>query len=173
MPQNDAHTLTQDTAYELLSNKRRRFVISRLRGAEGTVSIHELAEELAAWENEIPESELSDKQIKRLYVSLYQIHVPKLAEAGLVDYDKESGDVRLTSSVSALDSYLPAQQTADEGLGRWELVYTTLAAVALGLYAGVFLFDNAFAWLSLSQLNLLIIGAFLTVTVAQYLVEYR
>jgi hypothetical protein len=118
MPKNEAHTLTQDTAYELLSNKRRRFVISRLRRAEGAVSIDELAEGLAAWENEIPESELTDTQIKRLYVSLYQIHVPKLEEAELVTYDKEEGQVRLTSAVSALDSYLPQQETAEEGWGR-------------------------------------------------------
>jgi DNA-binding transcriptional ArsR family regulator len=173
MPKNEAHTLTQDTAYELLSNKRRRFVISRLRRAEGAVSIDELAEGLAAWENEIPESELTDTQIKRLYVSLYQIHVPKLEEAELVTYDKEEGQVRLTSAVSALDSYLPQQETAEEGWGRWQLVYTGLAAAAIGLYVGVLLFPEVFTWLSIAALNVVTVAAFLTVTVTQHLLEHR
>ena len=116
MSTEDPNTLTQDTVYDLLSNRRRRFVISKLRRADGAVSVNELSEAVAAWENDVEIDELTDKQIKRVYVSLYQIHIPKLDEAGLVAYDKDAGQVELTPAVSELDSYLPDQEADDEGI---------------------------------------------------------
>jgi len=50
-------TLGQDEAYELLSNARRRFVISYLRSQDGRVPLNELSQSLAAWENDIPVDE--------------------------------------------------------------------------------------------------------------------
>jgi len=171
MSTKESNELTQDTVYDLLSNKRRRFVISKLRRAEGPVSVNDLSESVAAWENGIEVDELTDKQIKRVYVSLYQIHIPKLDEAGLVDYDKDSGQVRLRSTVSELDSYLP-EQADDTGNGiPWEAIYAGVAAVALGMYAGVFLFPDAFAWLSVTALNVTLFATLVVVAGAHYLME--
>lgn len=164
-------TLTQDTVYDLLSNGRRRFVISRLRRAEGPVSVNELSEAVAAWENGIPEEELTDKQIKRVYVSLYQIHIPKLDEAGLVAYDKESGQVQLTEAVSELDSYLPRQDEGDDRRLDWQLVYATIAGAAVVMYAGVLLFPETFDPLSVTVLNVVVFSAFVIATAAHYLVD--
>lgn len=88
-------TLGQDEAYELLSNARRRFVISYLRSQDGRVPLNELSQSLAAWENDIPVDELGDQQIKRIYVSLYQTHLPKLEEAGLIEYDRENSTLEI------------------------------------------------------------------------------
>lgn len=170
MSTEDPNTLTQDTVYDLLSNKRRRFVISKLRRTDGAVSVNELSEAVAAWENDVEIDELTDKQIKRVYVSLYQIHIPKLDEAGLVDYDKDAGEVELTPAVSELDSYLPEQEADDEGI-EWPLVYGAVAAGALALYAGVLLFPDAFAWLPLTALNVAVFGALVLVAATHYVVD--
>ncbi|MFW5938922.1 MAG: DUF7344 domain-containing protein [Halolamina sp.] len=170
MSTKEPNTLTQDTVYDLLSNKRRRFVISKLRRTEGAVSVNELSEAVAAWENGIEIDELTDKQIKRVYVSLYQIHIPKLDEAGLVEYDKDSGQVQLTSTVSELDSYLP-QQADDSADVPWPLVYAGLAGAALLLYGGVFLFPDTFAWLSTTVVNVAVFATFVIVAAAHYAME--
>lgn len=171
MSTKESNTLTQDTVYDLLSNKRRRFVISKLRSADGAVSVSELSEAVAAWENGVEIDELTDKQIKRVYVSLYQIHVPKLDESGLVEYDKDSGQVRLTSTVSELDSYLPQQDNDDDTEIPWELVYGGLAAGALALYAGVFLFPATFEWLPTTALNVAVFTTVVIVAMTHYFME--
>jgi DNA-binding transcriptional ArsR family regulator len=163
-------TLAQDTVYDLLSNGRRRFVISRLRRAEGPVSVSDLSEAVAAWENDIPQAELTDKQIKRVYVSLYQIHIPKLDEAGLVEYDKDSGRVELTAAVSELDSYLPERERRTEPY-PWLLVYGGLAFLGLTLYGSVLLFPETFGWLSMTMLNVVLFSLLVITTTAHYLME--
>jgi hypothetical protein len=170
MSTKEPNELTQDTVYDLLSNKRRRYVISKLRRADGAVSVNELSEAVAAWENDVDVDELTDKQVKRVYVSLYQIHVPKLDEAGLVDYDKEAGTVELTPTVSQLDSYLPEQERETTEV-PWPLVYGAVAAVALSLYAGVFLLPGAFEWLPLTALNVVVFTALAVVALAHYVTE--
>ncbi len=173
MSTKESNELTQDTVYDLLSNKRRRFVISKLRRAEGPVSVNELSESVAAWENGVEVEELTDKQTKRVYVSLYQIHIPKLDEAGLVEYDKDSGQVELTPTVSELDSYLPEQADEGENGIPWEAIYAGIAVVALATYGGVFLLPDAFAWLSVTAVNVVLFTTLVAVAGAHYLMEQR
>lgn len=170
MSTTEGNTLAQDTVYDLLSNGRRRFVISKLRRAEEPLSVSDLSEAVAAWENDVPQSELTDKQIKRVYVSLYQIHIPKLDEAGLVEYDKDSGLVELTPAVSELDSYLPEQE-ADSEPYPWLLAYGGLALLGLVLYGGVLLLPETFGWLSMTMLNVVLFSLLVVTTTAHYLVE--
>jgi DNA-binding transcriptional ArsR family regulator len=170
MSTTEQNTLAQDTVYDLLSNGRRRFVISRLRRAEEPLSVSDLSEAVAAWENDIPQSELTDKQIKRVYVSLYQIHIPKLDEAGLVAYDKDSGMVELTPAVSELDSYLPNQEPESEPY-PWLLVYGGLAFLGLALYGSVLLFPETFGWLSMTMLNVVLFSLLVITTTTHYMIE--
>lgn len=173
MSTKEQNELTQDTVYDLLSNKRRRFVISKLRRADGAVSVNELSESVAAWENGVEVDELTDKQIKRVYVSLYQIHIPKLDDAGLVAYDKDSGQVELTPTVSELDSYLPEQADSGGDDIPWQAIYAGIAVAALGLYGGVFLFPDTFGWLSVTALNITMFATIVLVAGAHYLMEQR
>jgi hypothetical protein len=96
----------RDTAYALLSNRRRRNVVHALLtdGPETTVS--DLARRLAAWENGCDPKAISSKQRKRTYTAVRQSHLPKLADAGVVEYDEHRGTVRLTAAGSELRGYL-------------------------------------------------------------------
>jgi hypothetical protein len=148
-------TLGQDEAYELLSNARRRFVISYLRSQDGRVPLNELSQSLAAWENDIPVDELGDQQIKRIYVSLYQTHLPKLEEAGLIEYDRENSTLEIRREADRLDEYLP---TDGSERSNWQLVYGALAG--LGLLAYLLLSLMPSAPVSMGQLGAIIIVAF-------------
>lgn len=166
MSKQDQDSLTQGEVYDLLSNARRRFVISYLRDRDEPVELNDLSRDVAAWENDTDVENLTDQQIKRVYVSLYQTHVPKLSESGIVDYDQDSGDVALTSNVNTLDTYLPDS----DGDGRpWQAVYGTIAVAGLAAYAAVSLLPAAFAWVSLAWLGGALMVAFAAVATAHYL----
>ncbi|WP_435067631.1 DUF7504 family protein [Haloplanus sp. C73] len=70
----------------LLANRRRRFVLRALL-EESSVGLERLATRLARRE--------ADTEWDRAYTALASIHVPRLAEAGVVTFDRENGVVRL------------------------------------------------------------------------------
>lgn len=128
--------LSQDTLFSLLSNPRRRFILQYLNRNEEPITLQDLATEIAAWENETEPENLTDKQQKRLYVSLYQTHVPKLEEAGIIDYDSDSGEIRLRNQATDLNVYLEGDVAEPTETRPWQLYYLALAlagAVAYGL----------------------------------------
>ena len=107
-PTNRESTLSQDSVFTVLSNARRRFAIKYLNqhATEDRVELRDLAEQIAAWENDIPVEEVTYKQRKRVYTSLYQSHLPKLHELDVVEYDCNRGTIERTETVDELDVYL-------------------------------------------------------------------
>jgi hypothetical protein len=73
---------SRDDVFTVLGNGRRRNVIRALQRADGTVEISDLAEQVAAWENDIPLNRVTYDQRKRTYTALQQFHLPKMDEAG-------------------------------------------------------------------------------------------
>jgi len=90
--------LSQATIHELFSNDRRRLIISYLvRDADGNATLSDLAEYVACVENGVDRCELSGSQRKRVYIALYQGHLPKLADAGVIQWDPDRGTARATT----------------------------------------------------------------------------
>lgn len=107
-------TLAKDDLFHLLQNERRRRAVRYLLDQEGSVDMGDVAEHIAALENDITVAELSSAQRKRVYVGLYQCHLPKLDEAGVIDYDKNRGTVARTALTDDLAPYLTVGETAHE-----------------------------------------------------------
>lgn len=82
-------TRSRSAIYSCLSSSRRRYALYCLRDAEKALSLADLAEDVADLETETPRPEIEKKTVKDVYLSLYHHHVPKLADAGLVQYDRE------------------------------------------------------------------------------------
>ena len=77
-----------DVVFELLSDRHRRTLCRYVTEADRTVfSVGELATELAEGEPSI------DRE--RLEVELAHVHLPMLADRGVLEYDSRSGAVRL------------------------------------------------------------------------------
>jgi len=125
----ETESLTPDGVFELLSNHRRRMVLYHLRTNDGSAEMQELATRIASMENDVPADELTSQQRKRVYVSLYQTHLPKMAEMNIVDYDKESGIVRLAARADDVDEFLT---TEDGPTYPWRFHYLLLAVGGLG-----------------------------------------
>ncbi|WP_277555928.1 DUF7344 domain-containing protein [Halobaculum limi] len=168
MSSNNTTTLSRDEVYDILSNGRRRFVIYLLRQEGGQIALNELSDRVAAWENDIPVDELSDQQVKRVYVSLYQTHIPKLEESGIVEYDKDSGVIKLTSNVASLDAYLPDEDRREI---PWQTIYLGLAIVGLAVYGIATAAQGTIPQGVLNVVGLLIFVTFGAVVAAQYLYE--
>lgn len=128
--------LPQDTVFEILQNARRREVLSYLRGREGPVDIRDLTVYVAAAENDCPADDLEYNQRKRVHTSLYQSHLPKLADAGLVEYDRRAGTVVATPQAATFEAYLDLDcGDRDESWQRLYLGLGVLSSVAVVLAA--------------------------------------
>lgn len=89
------NTLSFDTVFDILSNRRRRFAIHYLMGIDdGTADVDGIAERIAGWERESADAASDDSHERRVLMTLTEIHLPKLADANVVDYDVRSGSVR-------------------------------------------------------------------------------
>lgn len=95
-----------ETVLELIQNERRRLVIQMVSEiGDDTISLRDLAKRIAAFENDVDRSRLQSGEYKAVYVGLYQVHLPRLAEDGLIQYDSDRGDIArsgLTEDVADL-----------------------------------------------------------------------
>lgn len=107
--------LSKDVIFELLKNRRRREVLAYLLEADETVTLGELAEQIAAWENDTSVNALNSDQRKRVYVALYQTHLPKMDDAGIVEYDQDRGLISLADNADLLMMYLDTDSIVRTG----------------------------------------------------------
>lgn len=110
----DIERLSLDVIFEILHVSRRRDVLGYLEENDGAASLDELAEFIAAKENGIEEWELSSSQRKRVYIGLYQCHLPKMDDAGIIDYNQPRGQVELKPAAAQLYPYLYLDPFEDE-----------------------------------------------------------
>ncbi len=152
--------LTKEEIFDLLKNSRRREIVSYLREHDGSAKLDELAEHIAADENDTTVRQLSSDQRKRVYIGLYQCHLPKMDTLGVVEYDKNRGTVELQNSAASLERYMELDGDTDENRA-W--VIPTIAAsmvllVGLGtLGVGALSTVPGVGWTLLSVFGIVII----------------
>jgi len=110
----DGAELSKGEIFDLLKNRRRRTVIRYLRENDGHAKLNDLAEYIAAKENDIDIRQLSSDQRKRVYIGLYQCHLPKMDSLGVIDYDKNRGTTKLQESVTQLLEYMDLDEDHQE-----------------------------------------------------------
>ncbi|WP_276300487.1 DUF7344 domain-containing protein [Halorussus lipolyticus] len=97
---------TQEVVFEMLSNRRRRYVVYYLLDADGEAELRDLSRTIAAWENDKRPDEVTSTERKRVYNALQQAHLPKMDDAGLVEFDSSRSTVTATDGLSDLRVYL-------------------------------------------------------------------
>lgn len=114
---------SMDDTFEILRNKRRRQIVRLFNTQETSqLTLSDLAEEIAAKELDKSVAELTSAERKRVYVSLYQCHLPKMDAMGVVDFDSDRKIVAPTRSIPYLAenlSFAHRQSTATEGGPQW------------------------------------------------------
>lgn len=97
--------LSDEVVIDLLSNRRRRYLLYTLFRYSNPVPVNEIVECVTKWE--LPTS-VENIPHERLYVrmSLYHDHIPKCAAKGVLTYDRFEDVVELTAVAADLESHL-------------------------------------------------------------------
>jgi hypothetical protein len=91
-----------EDAIAALNNFRRRQVILLTADATEMPTVSDLAEQIAATENDCPTDQLTAQQRKRVYISLIQTHLKKLDRAGVIHYHEPAKAVAPTEATAPL-----------------------------------------------------------------------
>lgn len=95
-PASRVESLSIDATLELLADRERRAVLGYLMDdPRGTATVSELADHLAEMRAEEAGDEADPEEAgDEATTTLHHVHLPKLADAGVVEYDDRSGEVR-------------------------------------------------------------------------------
>lgn len=104
-------TIDTDDVFHLLQNSRRRSVIRYILAhpEQDSFEMRRIAEQIAAWENDKPVAQISSVERQRVYIALYQSHLPKLDEHGVVKYDQSRGVVMPTALLEYVGRFLSVE----------------------------------------------------------------
>ena len=134
-PGSENGVVPQGVVFDIFRNERRRRVLKHLDDADGRATLGEMAERLAAVENDKPESQITSQERKRLYVGLYQCHLPRMDESGAVAFDDDRGTIETTEHTESFLDHLPEDGADVEHDDRWAQYYLAISALGAGLLA--------------------------------------
>lgn len=100
-------SLSLDTVFELLSNRRRRHALAVLGRFEGPLTLADLADEVAVREHGTSIEEVSAETVADIYFRLYHKDVPKLTAADVIVYDQERDMVAADENLELCLAHLP------------------------------------------------------------------
>lgn len=103
-PTPDAHTL--DVLFDVLADQRRRYALECLLEFRTPIALADLASEVASRELETPVPDIPAEEVKRVYISLYHSHVPKMADANIVEYTQEQDTVALSTEREHIEPFV-------------------------------------------------------------------
>ena len=145
--------LPLDQVFEILKNKRRRETLHYLQDNDGQATLSDLAEHIAAIENDTTVKMITSSQRKRVYVGLYQCHLPKMDDMDVIDFDQNRGTIAPGENMHQLEDYLHDEQSRE-----WHRAYLLIAAVGVGLFAASQLGAAQFGLTSSVILGVLLVG---------------
>ncbi|WP_331234244.1 DUF7344 domain-containing protein [Natronorarus salvus] len=105
--------ISLDKLFEILSKRRRRYVLYYLDQRNGPVPVDELVIAISQWEDETPR-EIPDEKFENLEISLHHNHLPKTAEIEYVRYDPEQQVIQMSESPPELDAFLTIAKLVEE-----------------------------------------------------------
>ncbi|WP_135830388.1 DUF7344 domain-containing protein [Halorussus halobius] len=106
-----------DATFEVLADERRRLALHYLRD-RGSADVDELATVVSGWTRaRRAEAEtVTPGEREAVRIDLHHVHLPRLVDAGVVDYDRDAGVARLGEPSDLLVTVLD-RSLADER--RW------------------------------------------------------
>jgi hypothetical protein len=99
--ESSAVELTTSERHTLLASEQRRRVGAVLAGRSEPIALAELVEQTLA--DDAGDGDAADETVDRLTAKLHHLHLPKMAECGVLDYDAEENVV--TPRDDAIDSW--------------------------------------------------------------------
>ncbi|MFB6069210.1 MAG: hypothetical protein ABEJ90_04705 [Halobacterium sp.] len=118
--------LPETDIHDILRNDRRRNVIKCLQETGHEVSLRDIAVRIAEIETgeSPPPSNIRDS----VYISLHQTHLPKLDDAGIVNYDSDRKTISLQKPARQVDLYM--EVVTKYGM-TWATYYRAVGTLSL------------------------------------------
>jgi DNA-binding transcriptional ArsR family regulator len=165
--------VSKETAFAILGNERRRLVLhALLQKTPGTdVSLGDLAEQVTAWENSVSVTEVRSDERKSVYTSLQQLHLPKMDETGIVEFDEREGTVTVTPTTQEFTIYL---EIVNEGEIPWHGYYLGFGVIGASLLVALATDTAPFAGLpELAWMAFLVVALLVSAIAHTYVARQR
>lgn len=91
-----------DALFDVLSNPRRRFVLACLTNHSKPMAVADVADELTRWECDTSRGQLPEDEVLSRYTALHHVHVPKMADIGLIKYNQDKKTVALVDDYAGI-----------------------------------------------------------------------
>jgi len=147
--------MEQRDAYDIVQNPRRRALLQVLNELGGKGDLHDVVWRIARLE---AGENYNKKLVKSVQVSLLQTHLPKLKNAGIVDYDEATGNLHIIQIPQEVRYHL---EVIPKGDVSWSTYYLIISLI--GFVFSIFL-SNLFA--------VILMVCFLLTSIFQ-VIEYR
>ncbi|MDQ2055843.1 hypothetical protein [Halobellus sp. H-GB7] len=87
-------TEVETNTFHTLADPIRRYVLDDLDEQATPVSFDRLATRVAAWHTDCDPDAVGDATLTEMRTTLYHVHLPKFAEAGYIEWDKDTHTIR-------------------------------------------------------------------------------
>ncbi|MFA9501151.1 hypothetical protein ACERIM_00035 [Natrinema sp. H-ect1] len=94
-----------DELLKLISHQRRRAILDLLFTHDRPLTITDLRNEVVEKEQDAEITEIPSERVKQVQISLHHVHIPKLEEKGVVNYDSNRKIVEPTEKLSQLEPF--------------------------------------------------------------------
>lgn len=158
--------LTEDQIFHILQNERRRNVLRYLQDTDEPVRMRDVAEQVAAWEHDTTVEALTSDQRQRVYIPLYQSHLPKLDTEGIIDYQQSRGIVERRPAAAQLEPYLDVGEETEGD--EWDDYYIGATALAGLLLFGAVLELPVVSAVSGTVIAVLVVLLYTSLTIGRY-----
>ena len=105
---------TLDDVFDLLSQKRRRYVLYYLDMQDGPVPIDEVVRQVATWETDLTAITVPEDKYREVLIDLQHTHLPKTDEMQFIEYDREAQMIKLTQSPTTFDTFLTVARVIEK-----------------------------------------------------------
>jgi DNA-binding transcriptional ArsR family regulator len=97
-----------DSVLDLCQNQHRRIVLGTLAEEQRSLTVNDLTKAILKYNHQMPITEASEDVLTEIRLSLYHVHLPKLASKGLINYDTEK---ELVEPIEQFDQVQPTLST--------------------------------------------------------------
>ena len=105
-----------DSVLDLCQNQHRRIILGTLAEEQRSLTLNDLTQAVLKYNHQTPITEASNDVLTEIRLSLYHVHLPKLASEGLIDYDPERQLVEPTERFDQVQPTLSTILNADPSL---------------------------------------------------------
>ena len=105
-----------DSVLDLCQNQHRRIVLGTLAEEQRSLTLNDLTKVVLKYNHQTPITEASADVLIEIRLSLYHVHLPKLASEGLINYDPERQLVEPTEQLDQVQPTLSAILDAESSL---------------------------------------------------------